>query len=119
MEMDGSINNGVSRRKYSPEAIAGYVVAWRESGQSQKDFCLQQGIKYGTFKDWMFKSNRSHPSTNKAKPKESFVSIQLDTTANQPPANSVIPVMEITLSNGSQLSFYQPVPAAYLRDLLK
>jgi hypothetical protein len=116
--MDGVIKNNVPRRKHSPEVIAGYVTAWRESGQSQRDFCRQQGIKYGTFKDWMFKSNRNNTPTTKAKPKDSFVSIQLDTTANRP-AGSVIPVMEITFANGSQLSFYQPVSVDYLRDLLK
>jgi hypothetical protein len=116
--MDGSINNGVSRRKYSIETIAGYVAAWHQSGQSQRDFCRQQGIKYGTFKDWLFKSNRSNKPTTKAKSKDSFVSIQLDATANRP-SLSAVPVMEVTLANGSQLSFYQPVPADYLRDLLK
>jgi hypothetical protein len=105
--MDGSINNGVPRRKYSQEAIEGYVAAWRQSGQSQRDFCRQQGIKYGTFKDWMFKNNRSNTPTTKAKPKDSFVSIQLDTTANRP-TGSVIPVMEITLAMAANLVFISP-----------
>ena len=39
------------------------VEQWRDSGQSQKEFCSLQGIKFSTFCYWIRRSKEQHKGT--------------------------------------------------------
>lgn len=41
------------------ERMLGLVAEWRGSGMTQKEFCLEAGIKLGTFSYWVSRSRES------------------------------------------------------------
>lgn len=41
------------------ERMLALVKQWRSSGMSQKEFCLEAGIKLGTFSYWVSRSKES------------------------------------------------------------
>lgn len=109
-----------NKKKYfSPEEKASFVSRWQASGQRKIDFAKENGIVYDTFLGWMQKPLpvENLPPVKKVNPDPSFVAIQV--TPNTHASKAGIPIMDITLANGSQISFYQTVPIEYLRDLLK
>lgn len=46
----------MSRNHFTAEQRAEHLSAWTNSGQSQLEYCKQQGIKYLTFNKWIYKS---------------------------------------------------------------
>jgi len=43
---------------YSKKAISTYLEAYGESGQTQKAFCLERGLKTPTFSRWLRQSRK-------------------------------------------------------------
>jgi hypothetical protein len=109
----------VKKKYFSQEEKTSFVLRWQESGLSKIAFAKENGIVYDTFLGWMQQPlpvEKTTPS-KKVNPDPSFVSIQV--SPNTHTAKPGIPIMDITLANGSQISFYQTVPIDYLRNLLK
>ena len=101
---------------YSTEQIKAHVIAWQTSGLTKKAYSGQHGIKYGTFKGWVQKHLQLKEDIVQGDP-SSFVALHVDKSVR--PGGAPVPFMEITLSNGSHLSFYQAPPMEYIRELLK
>lgn len=76
------------------EKMFALVDAYHQSGQSQKDFCHQEGIKTSTFSYWIKKKRLQD------RPSEGF--IKIDTTASSS-TNS----LEILYPNGVRLKTNQ------------
>jgi transposase-like protein len=117
--------------KYTKEERKALVEQWKSSGQTRYSFAKAHEIKESTFCHWVLKSleqetgikrRRSFPVTALPLPEQqpSFVAIQIDNnTTEKQHSPSSTPVMEITTSSGSKISFYETVPAEYLQQLLK
>jgi hypothetical protein len=107
------------KKRYTPEEKQSFISGWQKSGQTKIAFAQSNGLVYDTFLGWIQKEAPIQKPVFKApsNPDPSFVAIQVEHTGYT--AKPGIPLMEITLANGSHISFYQTVPMEYLRDLLK
>lgn len=112
------------QRYYTEEEKTRWVNQWLSVGQqSRMSFARQHGIPYTTFKFWVRKHQQSLSHSLPTIKKEeqaslpSFVSIQVE--GNTHNTTVTTPTMELVLSNGSRISFYQPVSADYIRSLIK
>lgn len=104
------------KKRYSPEEKLEFIFRWKASDQSKANFARDNGLKYDTFLHWIQAEKSVSIQSHATEESSSFISLQVD---HSPAAKPGIPLMEITLANGSQISFYQTVPIAYLKDLLK
>lgn len=48
--------------RYSKEERLRHIELWKESGLNRREYCVQSGIKYGTFKSW-FERRNAHRNT--------------------------------------------------------
>ena len=91
------------------EAMFLKIEQWKQSGQAQKNFCDQECIPYHIFHYWY---KRYRDQNNKSKDKSSsFVQLEVKDGRHQP-------LMELLLSNGSRLIFYQAVSSDYLKSVI-
>lgn len=81
------------------------IAAWRQSGQSQKQFCLQNNISYHVFHYW-YKVYRSEQAVADG----SFVTVKVS-----PPVQANV---ELHLTDGRRIVFHQPVSADFLKALI-
>ena len=81
------------------------IVSWQQSGQSQKQFCLQNNIGYHVFHYW-YKVYRNQQATDGG----SFVALNI---APQLQAN-----VEVHLTDGRRIVFHQPVSVDFLKALI-
>ena len=81
------------------------IATWQQSGQSQKQFCLQNNIAYHVFHYW-YKVYRNQVSANSG----SFVTLNITTELQSN--------VELHLTNGRRLVFHQPVSADFLKALI-
>ena len=81
------------------------IAAWQQSGQSQKQFCLQNNIVYHVFHYWYKIYRDQQPAGN-----GSFVRLNI---APQLQAN-----VELHLTDGKRIIFHQPVSAEFLKALI-
>ena len=90
-----------------------HVQQWLTSGQSRQSYSQSQGIKYGTFKNWV---NKYHPSVSvkPVDPAPGFIALQL----NSPPTMHGQAWAEIHSPNGSRLIIHQPIATNELRHLM-
>ena len=84
---------------------------WKASGQSQQLFCKENQIAFGNFHYW-FKKYRAQQEGGSD---GLFLPVEIKKTLSSP-SGSV--VMELVLSDGRRLNFYQTVDSSYLRALL-
>ena len=105
-----------------------FVEQWKASGQSKFTFARAHGIQETTFCHWVLKSLEQESGRVRASslpvtatPSQgglpSFVAIQIDNGSGE--KKPEVPVMEITMANGSRISFYETVSPEYLQSLLK
>lgn len=88
------------------------IESWKASGLSQAQYCKEHQIALSNFSYW-FKKYRSAGGNEPTK--GSFVELKVKRPTGLP-SSSV--VMDLVLSDGRRLNFYQPVDASYLRELL-
>lgn len=89
-------------RQQTREHYFAIITAWKLSGQKQ--FCLQNNIAYHVFHYW-YKVYRDQPSAT-----GSFVALNLAAAQQSG--------IELHLTDGRRLVFYQPVSADFLRALI-
>jgi hypothetical protein len=80
------------------------ITLWKQSGQTQKQFCLQNNIAYHVFHYW-YKVYRDQQAAG-----GSFVTLNI---AASHQAN-----IELHLTDGRRIIFHQPVSADFLRALI-
>lgn len=81
------------------------INSWQQSGQSQKQYCLQNNIAYHVFHYW-YKVYRSEQDVTEG----SFVAVKV---SPQVQAN-----VELHLTGGRRIVFHQPVSADFLKALI-
>ena len=81
------------------------ITAWQQSGQSQKQFCLQNNIVYHVFHYW-YKIYRDQQPAGSG----SFVTLNI---APQLQTN-----VELHLADGKRIVFHQPVSVEFLKALI-
>lgn len=81
------------------------ITSWQQSGQSQKQFCLQNNIAYHVFHYW-YKVYRNQQAAGKG----SFVAVNI---AAEHQSN-----IELHLTDGRRIIFHQPVSADFLKALI-
>jgi hypothetical protein len=81
------------------------IANWQQSGQNQKQFCLQNNIAYHIFHYW-YKVYRSEQTDAGG----SFVTLDL--------APQLQPNVELHFTDGRRLVFHQPVSADFLKALI-
>lgn len=87
------------------------IEQWRQSGVSQKAWCIQQNIAYSAFQYW---HRRSKKLQHIPAPESGNEFVQL-VVKDKPSMN---PWCELILDNQKKICFHQPVSAAFLRSLL-
>jgi hypothetical protein len=92
-------------RQQTKEQQLAMIATWQQSGQSQKQFCLQNKIAYHVFHYW-YKVYRSQVATTSG----SFVAVNI---APQLQCN-----IELYLTNGNRIVFHQGVSADFLKALI-
>lgn len=109
---------------YSNEERQSWVCRWQESGLSKKEFAKRHDLSYGSLKYWVMsvmgqtiKRTDSQLEDKVILSDESFVSLKIDNDYSD--TLTAQPIMELQLSNGGMLRFYQPVSVDYIRELLK
>lgn len=80
------------------------ITSWQQSGQSQKQYCLQNNIAYHIFHYWYKVYRDQHAAVS-----ASFVALNI-----APPLQANV---EIQLTDGRRIIFHQPVSADYLKAL--
>lgn len=90
------------------QAMFSMIESWKDSGQSQQDFCKAQGLAYSGFHYW-YKKYRQGQDANTS---SSFVPVHFQ------PSVSGSPLAELILPDGRRLNFYQSVDASFLRTLI-
>lgn len=92
-------------RQQTREHHLSMIANWQQSGQNQKQFCLQNNIAYHVFHYW-YKVYRNKQAVTDG----SFVAI---TVSQQVQAN-----VELHFTDGRRLIFHQPVSVDFLKALI-
>lgn len=87
------------------------IANWRHSGLSQKTFCIEKNIRYGTFVTWVSRSKKSKAKKSKsAQEGKSFAQLEI--------SSSVSPFVELNFKNGNCVRIFPSVPADFIRLLI-
>lgn len=90
------------------QAMFTVIESWKNSGQSQQDFCKTENLAYCVFHYW-YKKYRGEQATAGS---PAFVPVHIKSV------QSVSPVAELIFPDGRRVNFYQSVEASFLRTLL-
>jgi len=91
------------RRQKTPDQIAEILKSFRESGATVKQFCQDHQIVPGTFHKWQ---SRANGKSLKMENKPGFAQIQVNASVGS------------LFAEVKGVRIYQPVSAAYLKELL-
>ena len=80
------------------------ITSWQQSGQTQKQYCLQTNIAYHIFHYWYKVYRDQHAAAG-----ASFVALNIESLQ----AN-----VEIQLTDGRRIIFHEPVSTTYLKALI-
>jgi len=84
---------------------------WQQSGISQKLYCEQHGIRYHVFHYWYKRFRDSHAGGKK---EGTFIPVQIKL-----PVTTVKNAdIELLLTDGRRLLFYQPVNADFIKAII-
>ena len=81
------------------------IASWQQSGQSQKQFCLQNNIGYHIFHYWYKVYRDGQPASNGP-----FVALDI------PPQQQAN--VEVHFTDGRRIVFHQPVSVDFLKALI-
>ena len=90
------------------QAMFSRIESWKNSGQSQRDFCKTENLAYCVFHYWYRKYRGLEAPTTLT----SFVPVHIKSV------QSGSPVAELIFPDGRRVNFYQSVEASFLRALL-
>lgn len=84
------------------------IEVWKNSGKTQREFCLEKDLAYHKFHYWFKKYNNQHGQASDEPP---FLSLSMR-PASRPNK------LEIVYPDGKRLIFHEGVDAGFLRVLL-
>ena len=86
------------------------ITLWKQSGQSQKQFCLQNNIAYHIFHYW-YKRYRNEQS-NSSEP--AFIPLNVKPSFSDATCANI----EVVLADGKRILFHQPVSTDFLKAVI-
>jgi hypothetical protein len=90
------------------------IAQWERSNQKMKVFCAEQGITLSSLSYWI----RQFGSESKRIDKEkSFIALELEKAPSGYNIESYS-FAEVVFANGTRMVIHQPVPPAFLKELL-
>lgn len=90
------------------------IEAWQQSGLSQKDWCARESMAYHSFHYWYKKYRSVHPSAFESlDKKQRFISLEVQSSFNSSAVN-----LELLLTDGRRVLFYNPVSSDYLKAII-
>jgi hypothetical protein len=87
-----------------------HVTAWEQSDLTQKEYCIQANIAYGSFKDWRSKLEKSQVQ------KPNFVETK---AIGSEKASSNTLVLQISLPNGARIGISAQASPSMVEQVLK
>ena len=90
------------------QAMFSKIESWKNSGQSQQDFCKAENLVYSVFHYW-YKKYRGQEATSIS---PAFVPVHIKSM------QSGSPMAELIFPDGRRVNFYQSIDASFLRTLL-
>lgn len=81
------------------------IASWEQSGQSQKQFCLQNNVAYHVFHYWYKIYRDQQPASS-----GSFVTLDI--------APQLQASVELHLTDGRRIVFHEPVSVDFLKALI-
>ncbi|HSF70675.1 MAG TPA: hypothetical protein VLA25_00125 [Methylotenera sp.] len=87
------------------------IIGWQQSGQSQKMYCEQSGIRYHVFHYWYKRYRDSQADSTK---EGIFIPLQI----KQLPPSGKNAGIELLLADGRKLLFNQPVSADFIKAII-
>jgi len=93
--------------KRTAKEILEYIEKWKLSGQTKKEFCLNESLNYQTFMGWMGRRKPKSPIL-----KNKFIPLEIS-----PPCAG--PFAEVHLGNNRKIIFHQPVSWEFFQGVLK
>lgn len=88
------------------------VCRWQESGLTQKQFTLQENVSMNNFQYWFKRYKKQNNPTEEQR--GSFIKLPVSEKAER--KENVF--LEITLSNGTNMRFFNPVDVSQLKKLV-
>lgn len=100
-------------QRRTSEAWRELLQSWQASELTQKQFCAQHSIAYSAFHYWFkkFREEKTIPGINSG-----FATVKI--TPNKPVENQGSVLVELVLTDGRRVKFYQGIDVQFLRDLL-
>lgn len=93
----------MSRTHFTADQRAEHLSAWKDSGQSQLEYCKQQGIKYLTFNKWIYKSRGMNSIANLKISKSPKKFIPIHVTESPSISAQLRTTVEIEFPDGTKL----------------
>ena len=90
------------------QAMFTMIESWKNSGQSQQEFCKTENLAYCVFHYW-YKKYRGLEATISS---PAFVPVRIQSS------HVGSPVAELIFPDGRRVNFYQSVESSFLRALL-
>lgn len=106
------MENNLPNPKRTREEIQQLIEQWKQSGQSKKAFCRDQGLNYMTFIGWGYNHKKKKVKTGILKESTDFVPLKIKKENHQVFA-------EVLLKQGVSVLIYQNVTAEYIRNLIR
>lgn len=89
-----------------------HVLKWKQSGLSMKQYCLEHGISYWSFREWKIKFETEGEQTDAG---IGFVEVPV---ALSPPQKGYEPI-EIVLLSGIRIIVKENSGTEYLKDIVR
>lgn len=100
------------RTQYPPATRAALVAEFRSSGETQKEFARRHGLKWTTFRNWLY--GRTRPSTVAPLPEVRFQEVEIG------PLLPVSPwAAEVSLGNGTVVRLQAGADPAWAQAIIQ
>jgi len=105
-------------QKYTQEEMYMAIELWKESGISQKNYCIQNNLSLNTFKYWL---NKYYKDRHGSKPgaSKSFIPVHIPQTITTHIPESHTMMITINYPNGVVVNCPSATSIEQLRELIK
>lgn len=103
-------SNGSQKKARSSTKMYPLIQSWEESGQSQKEFCVERGVKLHVFWYWLRRYREERQRSEEAS--KGFIAVKVEGSVEE----SVL--AEIIYPDGTRAVFKERVGVKFLKSLL-
>jgi hypothetical protein len=106
------------KQKYTQEEIYLAIELWKESGISQKDYCIQNDLSFSTFNYWQ-KKYQADRYGKKAKSFKPFIPVHIPQSITTKILETGTRIISITYPNGVVVNCPVGISIEQIRELVK